>query len=268
MKTIKNLLILATFLLGGLSLRAQTPKPMFSIVETMKTLPGQSDEYVKTEREVWKKLHQERVKRGLIRGWDLYAVRYPNGTNAAYDYVTVTFIEDQAKLENPWGTIPNDVDKLLSKDELAAAMNIGQMRNLTTAMLFRQSDFAAADPNATTAPKYLMINMMKVKSGDEAAYEAMETKLVKPMIVAMMKSGGRAGWVRHNLVLPGGSNQPFNYVTVDAYDKWTDIGQGGDAAATIKKVHPGMTLATYGKQIEATRQLVNQELWELIDSTR
>ena len=57
MKTIKNLLILATFLLGGLSLRAQTPKPMFSIVETMKTLPGQRDEYVKTAREVWKKLH-------------------------------------------------------------------------------------------------------------------------------------------------------------------------------------------------------------------
>lgn len=268
MKTIKSLLIVAPFLLGSLSLQAQTPQPVFGLVETMKTMPGQSEAYVKTEREVWKKLHQERVKRGLILGWDLYAVRYPTGTNAAYDYVTVTFMQGQDKLENPWGTIPNDVEKLLSKDELTAGMSIDQMRNLTTTMLFRQSDFAAADPNATTAPKYLMVNMMKVNPGNEAAYEAMETKLVKPMIVAMMKSGGRAGWVRHNLVLPGGSNQPFNFVTVDAYDKWADIGQGGDAAAAIKKVHPGMTLAAYGKQIEATRQLVNQELWELIDSTR
>ncbi|WP_373515665.1 hypothetical protein [Persicitalea sp.] len=268
MKTIKNLLILATFFVGGLSLQAQTPAPVFTIVETMKTLPGQSEAYVKTEREVWKKLHQERVKRGLILGWDFFAVRYPNGTNAAYDYVTVTFIQGQEKLENPWGTMFADAEKLLSKEELAAAMNIDKMRNLTTAMLFRPSDFAAADPNATTAPKYLMVNMMKVKPGDEAAYEAMETKLVKPMIVAMMKSGGRAGWARHDLVLPGGSNQPFNYLTVDAYDKWADIGQGGDAAAAIKKVHPGMTLTAYGKQIEATRQLVNQELWQLIDSTR
>ena len=29
-----------------------------------------------------------------------------------------------------------------------------------------------------------------------------------------------------------------------------------------------MTLAAYGKQIEDARQLVSQELWELIDSTR
>ena len=267
MKT-SQLLMLVALLLGNFSLQAQTPRPIFSIVETMKTLPGKSDEYVKTEREVWKKLHQERVKRGLILGWDLFVVRYPTGTNAAYDYVTVTFIEGQDKLENPWGTIFADAEKLLSKNELAAGMNIGQLRNLTTAMLFYQTDFAAADPNSTKPPKYLMINMMKVKPGDEVAYEAMETKLVKPMLVAMMKSGGRVSWARQNLLLPGGSNQPFNFVTVDGYDKWADIGQGGDAAAVIKKVHPGMTLAAYGKQIEATRQLVNQELWELIDTTR
>ena len=87
------------------------------------------------------------------------------------------------------------------------------------------------------------------------------------IVETMMKSGGRAGWSRYSLVMPGGSNQPFNYVTADAYDQWADIGSG-DAAATIKKVHPGMTLAAYGKQIEEARQLVNQELWELIDSAR
>jgi L-rhamnose mutarotase len=266
MKT-STLFFVIALLLGSVSLQAQTPPPVFCIVETMKTLPGKSDEYVKAEREVWKKLHQERVKRGLIRGWDLYTVRYPSGTNAAYDYVTVTYIEGPAKLENPWGVVFDDVQKLLSKDEIAVGGKTGLLRNLTTTSLYYQSDFATANPKATTPPKYIMVNMMKVKPGTEGAYEAMETKLVKPVLVAMMKAGGRAGWVRYSLVLPGGSNQPFNFVTADAYDKWADIGQG-DAAAAIKKVHPGMTLAAYGKQIEATRQLVNQELWELLDSAR
>lgn len=266
MKT-SNLFFVIALLLGSLAVQAQTPPPMFCIVETMKTLPGKSAEYVKAEREIWKKLHQERVKRGLIRGWDLYAVRYPSGTNAAYDYVTVTWTEGAAKLENPWGTLFADAEKLLSKDEYATAMNIGLSRNLTATTLYHQSDFAVADPKATTPRKYIMVNMMNVKPGTEAAYEAMETKLVKPMLVAMMKSGGRATWSRFSLMLPGGSNQPFNYTTVDGYDKWADIGQG-DAAAAIKTVHPGMTLAAYGKQIEDARQLVSQELWELIDSTR
>ena len=268
MKTLlASIALLSVLLPGSASLQAQTPPPLFCIVETMKTLPGKSTDYVKAEREVWKKLHQERVKRGLIRRWDLFAVRYPSGTNAAYDYVTVTFIEGDAKLENSWGTIPADAEKLLSKDEYATAMSTNLMRNLTTQTLLYSSDFAVADPNATAPPKYFMVNMMKVKPGTEAAYETMETKLVKPMLVAMMKAGGRASWSRFSVVLPGGSNQPFNYITTDGYDKWTDIGRGGDAAAAIKKVHPGMTLAAYSKQIEETRQLVNQELWELIDST-
>jgi len=39
---------------------AQTPEPTFFIVETMKTTPNKSADYEKTEREAWKKLHQER----------------------------------------------------------------------------------------------------------------------------------------------------------------------------------------------------------------
>ncbi|GAB2595261.1 hypothetical protein [Spirosoma areae] len=74
MKTCYLFFVIA-LLLSSLSLQAQTPRPIFGIEETMKTLPGKRDEYMKAERGVFKKLHQERVKRGLILGWDLYAVR-------------------------------------------------------------------------------------------------------------------------------------------------------------------------------------------------
>ena len=269
MKTCKNLALLTAFFFGSLALHAQTQEPTFFIVETMKTMPGKAADYVKTEREVWKKLHQERIKRGLIQSWNLYEVRYPSGTNVAYDYVTVTQVRGMKGLENPWGTMFAEADKLLSKTELTAAMNIDVLRNLTNSSVYYGTDFAAAKPNATTPSKYQMVNMMKVKPGGDGAYQAMETKLVKPMHVEMMKTGGRAAWGLYSLVMPGGENQPFNYVTSDFYDKWEDMNTANDHfAKTLAKVHPGMTSAVYEKRITETRALVNQELWELLDFVR
>ncbi len=268
MKTFKTLLLLTTCLLGSLSLLAQTPEPTFFIVETMKTMPGKDADYVKTEREVWKKLHQERIKRGLIVSWNLYAVKYPAGTDAAYDYVTVTVVQGMKKLENPWGTMFTDAEKLLSKDEYTAGMNIGLLRNLTNSSVFYGEDFVAADPNATTPSKYQMINKMKVMEGKAEAYLTMEKKVVRPLHVEMMKSGGRAAWGLYSLVIPNGANQPFNYVTSDFYNKWEDIAAAGDFPKALAKVHPGMTAKAYEKQIFDSRSLVEQELWELIDFAR
>lgn len=268
MKKFKTLLLLAASLLGSLSLLAQTPEPTFFIVETMKTMPGKDADYVKTEREVWKKLHQERIKRGLIGSWSLYAVRYPAGTDAAYDFVTVTRVDGMKKLENPWGTMFDDAEKMLTKAEYTAAMNIGLLRNLTNSSVFYIEDYVAADPKATTPSKYQMINKMKVMEGKSEAYLNMEKKVVRPLHVEMMKSGGRAAWGLYSLVMPNGANQPFNYVTSDFYNKWEDIAAAGSYAKTLAKVHPGMTAKAFEKQIFDSRSLVEQELWELIDFAR
>lgn len=94
---------------------------------------------------------------------------------------------------------------------------------------------------ATTPPRYQMINMMKVKDGKAEDYIKTETKLVQPMHVEMMKSGGKSAWGLYSLVLPNGENQPFNYVTSDFYNKWKDIA----APADFPKAHDLDALLEY-----------------------
>lgn len=68
---------------------AQPPPPAVVEVDFMKVPPGHDDEYVRVERELWKPLHQERVRRGQLLSWGLYARQYPGGDGAEYNYVTV-----------------------------------------------------------------------------------------------------------------------------------------------------------------------------------
>ena len=268
MKTLKNLFLFATVLFSSLSLKAQTQEPQFFIVETMKTMPGKSAEYVKTEREIFKKLHQERIKRGLITSWTLYAVKYPSGTDATYDYVTVTGVQGMKKLENPWGTIFEDAQKILTKEEYNSGGSIELLRNLTNSSVYLIEDFVTAKPNAPTLSKYQMINMMKVAPGKDSDYLKMEKTTVKPIQTETMKTGGRAAWGLYSLVIPNGDSMPFNYVTSDFYDKWEDIAAPSDFPKILAKVHPGMTAKAYEKQIFDARTLVRQELWEVIDDAR
>lgn len=267
MKTVKSLFLLAAFLMSSFILIAQNTQTFF-IVETMKSTPGKTDEYVKAEREVWKRIHQERIKQGLITGWNFYAVRSPAGASAPYDYVTVTLVEGWNKLENPWGTMwTTGMEKLLTKEQLAVANGTGKLRDLTTSTVFYGADFVAADPKATTPAKYQMINYMKVKEGMTDEYMNMETQLVKPMHIEMMKTGGRSAWGLYGRVF-GGTNNPFDFVTSDFFNKWSDMNAAGSYSKTLEKVHPKMSMAYLEKRITETRDLVNQELWELIDYTQ
>jgi L-rhamnose mutarotase len=268
MKNVKHFVLFVALILSNLSLLAQNPEPSFFIVETMKATPGMDDQYLKAEREVWKRIHQERIKLGLITSWSLYAVRMPSGTDRTYDYVTVTVVQGWKKLENPYGNLlASDVEKLLTKEQLAIANETGKLRNLTQSNVYYGVDFVAADPKATTFAKYQMINFMKVKDEKAEEYYNMETKLVKPMHVEMMKTGGRSAWGLYSRVL-GGEGQPFNYVTSDFYNKWEDMAAASDFQKILAKVHPGMTAKAYEKKIFDARSMVNQELWELLDSAR
>lgn len=268
MKTVKSLLLLAALLMSSFMIIGQNTEQTFFIVETMKSAPGKTDEYVKAEREVWKRIHQERIKQGLITGWNLYAVRSPSGASAPYDYVTVTLVQGWNKLENPYGTmLAGGAEKFLTKEQLAVANGTGKLRDLTTSTLFYGADFVAADPKNTTPAKYQMVNYMKVKEGMTEEYMNMETQLVKPMYVEMMKTGNRSAWGLYGRVI-GGSNQPFDFVTTDFFNKWSDMNTSGSYSKTLEKVHPKMSMAYFEKRINESRDLVNQELWELIDFVR
>jgi hypothetical protein len=265
MKAIRTLLACAALSALSFHLQAQGDGPLFFIVDYMKATPGKSAEYVQAEMGVWKKIHQERKKRGLIESWYLYSVRY-TGTSSEYDYVTVTSVRGFDKLENPWGDLfDGGMEKLLTKEQVAAANGIVSLRNLLRTEIYYGEDFVAANPSNPVPPKYLVVNYMDVPTGGWDRYYNMETKLVKPVHVEQMKDGGKAAWGFYSRAMPRGDGMATDAVTVDFYNKWTDMEAGGDFRKAFEKVHPGMSESYFEDEISQSRTLTYTEMWEQLD---
>src|SRR5438445_251111 len=67
--------------------------PKYVQIDYMKVEPGKGGEYLRAVRELWKPIHEERVKKGLILAWGIAGMRYPAGASREYDYVTATYYD-------------------------------------------------------------------------------------------------------------------------------------------------------------------------------
>ncbi len=95
--------LLGAFVAGTLvptaSVQSAAAPKRFIQLQYMKVKPGQGAAYRQIERDLWRPVHQERVKRGLINSWAMYGVHLP-GAAADYDFVVLTEWPSFAGLEN------------------------------------------------------------------------------------------------------------------------------------------------------------------------
>ncbi len=88
-------------LIDSTSLNPQ-PLPPFAEINFHKLEPGKGPEYTELIRKYWKPLHEERVKRGILKGWLRYGVRYPQGTEREYGQISLSFFEKFEHLETQY----------------------------------------------------------------------------------------------------------------------------------------------------------------------
>jgi hypothetical protein len=92
--------LLGTFVNTGLTQQAAANPPVVE-VSCMKVDPLKEDDYLKMERDLWKPVHQERIKSGRMRSWTLYEVRYPAGSQRECDYRTVNVYSTLTDIDRP-----------------------------------------------------------------------------------------------------------------------------------------------------------------------
>jgi ABC-type antimicrobial peptide transport system permease subunit len=95
-----------SFLAGSLVTAGNTQSQQPSLVvdvSFMKVEPGKEADYLKLERDLWKPVHQERIRSGHMKSWSLYQVEYPYGTEGPYDYVTLNTFSSIQDLEQNVG---------------------------------------------------------------------------------------------------------------------------------------------------------------------
>jgi hypothetical protein len=256
--------VIMVFVLASLPIagNAQEEPTIFAIIDYMKVKPGNVDKYVDIEKTIWKPIHQELINQGKIVGWHLYEVRY-TGTDDDYNYVTVTLIDNPASLENPYVGI--DYGKILPGKDIAKAYEETlKNRDLVKSnLIIRQ---AYAYPDGGPVPfKYLEVDYMKVKPGEEDNYLDVEKNIWLPVHKEFIKAGTRVGWSLWSQQFPGGSKMDHQFATVNYFSDFSKIGMANYVDA-FSKAHQGKDVNELFEKTGKSRELVRSELWELLDS--
>jgi hypothetical protein len=236
-------------------------------VDYMKVAPGKDQAYVDLERNVWKPYHQALVDAGRRAGWELYAVRFPAGSEVDYNYATANVFGKFTDMETPF-----DADVLArvrpGKDLATLASEAQAARDLVRSEAWQLLDEVPAGGPAKLS-RYIRVSYMKVPAGGEDAYIALERQMWKPIHAQRVADGHAAGWALYALRFPSGAGLDYNFATVESYDQFGQL-ENPITLEMFKRVHPNAdpaTLAAMADRTTAVRELVRSELWERLDST-
>lgn len=232
----------------------------------MKVKSGMNAEYVKLEREIWKPIHQERVKQGKITGWQISEVMYPAGSDREYDFVVVSLVRGWKNIETMWDGMDEIAKKVLTKEQLARMDKTEQTRDMIRVELWAVEDMVFRNPNGGAPWKYMTVGFKDVPFGfgKWAEYASMEKELAKPLHQQKINAGKMAGWSLEWLSYPYDATKPGSVITIDFFDRWEDL-QGGDFWEDLKKMHPNMDNDYLRRRVMESSKFYRNELRMLVD---
>jgi hypothetical protein len=237
----------------------------FVVLDYMKVAPGKEDEYVRLEREVWKPVHQERIKNKRMVAWELYAVPYTAYPQRQYDYVTVNVYESLAATDDQSGMEALFRRVHAGKDASRLLAQTGEARQVARAEVWRLLDQTAPGTASAAPSKYLQVGYMRSKPGGN--YVAVEQELWKPIHQDRVRRGALDRWALFALVVPGGTSYPYDYATTNSVSSLSAL-VDTYPDDLFRRVHPNIPLADIGNRTTAARDLTRLELWVLVDATR
>lgn len=242
--------------------------PLYIQVDYMKVPDGEDGAYVRMEREVWKPLHNERVRRGLLRSWNLYSVLLST-PDLPYSYVTVNTYDSLEALDN---SLPPEVFEAVHGDADLEAMMERTLatREIIHSEIWRRMD--AAQPAGARAPggRYVVMNYMEAPPGGGGEYTATEAEVWKPVHQERIDRDLLSGWAMYGLFLPSGTSMHYNYGTMDFFDTLSDLA-ASISPEILQAAHPEAGTAALDAMMDRTdaaRSIYKSELWSLIDSAK
>jgi len=208
----KLFLVLTLFVFGYTNAQGNGQFVRFDFV---KTVPG--EQYNQILNQKWKELAQKRADEGTITGWDTWW-RANATPESEWNLLIVTTATHPDSL-NAGGGIQrirpdySEMDIELFNQKNAAARKIVWTRVYVNKGL----NFAGNEGETPTVPAAAVINSMKTDLMNDAKYEQMENSLNSGDL------GGRLGWGLLKRIDNYGEEIHHNYMTVDFYEKMSDI---------------------------------------------
>ena len=115
---------------------------------------------------------------------------------------------------------------------------------------------------------YVRINYNKVKQEVAADYVKWETTGWKLLAEAAVKEVPGTSWGLYTLVVPGGSEQPYNTMTVDGFPSWDAMGKGLPVRQLWTKVHPDVDFTEHMQKLSTLADRTRIEVFRVVDVIR
>jgi hypothetical protein len=224
----KKLFMIMVIALFSTTAIAQDSEPLYLLFEFMHVDEDQGAAYAETE-EFWEKVHVQRVKNGDCIGWDLWRLE-PSGQEQGAQFMTVSLYNDPVKMmdggdfNKAWTSAYPNLTDAESNEKM---MMTAKSRDLTHRVFLRQIDLTKDDfdmPIGTLA----ILNFMKAKPGQAAAYEKMESEVFKPFHQSDVDSGGRASWGMLRNMLGYATEAYATHIVFDMYTGYDQFFNGGN----------------------------------------
>ena len=258
----KQLVVL--FWLASLTLAAQPQPGPYVIVDLMKVSQSKGAAYTKVEKEMWKPIHQARLKAGEILAWYVYAVDFA-GEGSEYNYVTVTVMDKLSKLDVPvnYDTWIKSVHPKRTVDEFTKTTL--DSRVIVRSILARR--VAAATPaKAPEKPDpMLAITYYKAHAGKEDTYSNMVKSVFIPVTQELANQGKDSGSAFWEMWYPSDKAADYNFTFTHPAKSWAETEEDNGYAAAWKKVNPNLDATEFQKMIQTLRERTASEVWWLID---
>lgn len=225
---------------------------------------GSSADYLQMERDTWKPIHEERMKRGIIEGWNLYSVNI-SGPDVPYNYVTANVFSDFGKLNEALSEdVVSEVHSGTSMDQIEERTN--SARELVHTEVWQVVETEQPDGEDGPSGRYLVVNFMDVPAGSD--YLTTERDIWQPIHKLRMNKGLMNGWSVYELLFPSGSSIHYNYGTVDFYNDLSNMVEPV-GMELMQEAHPDADearLNVFMDQTNKEREIYRREIWELVDS--
>ncbi|GAA4466747.1 hypothetical protein GCM10023189_49350 [Nibrella saemangeumensis] len=243
---------------------AQNPAPQRQYSEVMyhKLKPGHTLQEALAIEDEWKKIHQVQVDNGHLTGWYVITKAITSNPNqTAYDYITIKNFSDfgvfgngypQSHLEKVFGSSAKDKWEGLGKRTEAVKESVKME-------IWEGVDAAWNEKQLPPDKSSIwVIDWMRVKDGKYAEYVALEQDM-KKLHQERIKMNIITGWNLSALKYPAGSENGYDYATVNYYGSTKELGDGRYAEA-FQKAMPGQDAKKLTDRIYQTRDLVRQEI--------
>lgn len=244
------------------------PGKVFLVVNYMKVEKHQIGPYLTLEKEVYKKLHKERIKKGQLQGWYLFQVLSPSGEGVEYNYVTVDRYRSSKGLAAHYESWDIDFEKVLTEKERERMAKTDETRKLIKQEVFELRDGILRGKDGEVPPKFTIVNFMKLRPDPYTSeYEKMEKKYWKPLHAESIASKNKAGWAIYAKRMPAGEAETYDAAAVDFFDEFHQT-LDDNFDEIFPKVHPDKTKEEVLAKTQVTRGLVQREVRILIDFVR